>query len=96
MRKSHLENWMFNYDQIFTSLSFKISLIAPRNVCDPEPTNLPDCYSLRFFLNFRKNTPKNTTKAENIPGLLQKMSKKCNSPGIFSFSIFWHIFSKIE
>ena len=32
--------------------------------------SLPDCNILRFFPNFRKNTPKNNTKPENIPGLL--------------------------
>mgnify|MGYP006944946077 CR=1 FL=1 len=27
-----------------------------------------DRYILRFFANFRNNTPKNTTKPGNIPG----------------------------
>ena len=47
----------------------------------------PDCYSLGFFPNFRKNTPKNTTKSENIPGLLHFFDIFCNSPGVSTVQI---------
>ena len=38
-------------------------------------------FFLRFFANFRKNTPKNT-KTEKMPGLLHFFDIFCNSPGV--------------
>ena len=42
----------------------------------------PDCYIFRFYANFRTNTPKNTSKPGNIPGMLHSFDIVCNSPEV--------------
>ena len=62
---------LFNETKIFVSIMFTVFNFTHRDF-----ESIVKCYTVltnresRCFANFRKNTPKNTTKPENIPGLL--------------------------